>query len=247
MLGVLNIKRLSVRIEQIKVYSDNLNVFKLRLPENSGFSFVSGQFVMVSVPGLVDKNSRPIAKAYSIASSPFEKDVIELCIARFETGALSPLVFKSKAGDELIVTGPYGIFSLKKPVAPGTVFIAGGTGISPLMSMIRYLYNSSHKEKLWLFYSISEPMQFLFKDELLRYQKSNGLKIVVSTNSPDSSWQWEKGRVTETFPKYIDQLADLPKETRQFYVCGPPVMVADTAKMLLEFGFKKENIHKEQW
>jgi len=246
---MLDIKKLSARIESVDTYSGNLKVFRLRLPEDSSFSFVPGQFVMVSIPGLVDKNGRPVAKSYSIASSPSETGAIEMCIAKFETGALSPLLFKAKTSDEVIITGPYGVFKLKSPVAPGTVFIAGGTGLAPLMSMIRYLYNSGHKEKLWLFYSVGEPSLFLFKDELMRYQKSNGLKLVVSTSNPNSDWQWEKGRASDTFPKYLQQLNgdEVPKELRQFYVCGPPVMVKDTITMLEQLGFRKENIHKEQW
>lgn len=247
MLDMLNIKKLSATIERIDTYSESLRVFRLSLPENSGFSFVPGQFVMLAVPGLKDKNGRQVAKAYSIASSPSEKDIIEFSIARFETGVLSPAIFKAKVGDELGVTGPYGIFNLKTSAAPGIVFIAGGTGLAPLMSMTRSLYNDGYPGRLWLFYSVSEPSQFLFKEELLNYQKNNGLKLIVSASKPNSEWQWESGRVTETFPKYLDQLADLPKETLQFYVCGPPVMVADTVKMLLDFGFRKENIHREQW
>ena len=247
MLDILNIKKLPVKIESEESYTENLRVLRMRLPENSGFSFVPGQFVMLSVPGLTDKNGRPVAKSYSIASSPLDSGIVELCIVKYESGMLSPHVFKAQIGDELTITGPYGIFQLKRPVAPGTVFVAGGTGIAPLISMIRFLYKEGYKDKLWLFYSVSEPSMFLFKDELLGYQKNNGLRLVVSTSSNDSDWQWDKGRVTDTLPRYVSQLNGASKELQQFYVCGSPVMVADTVKMLVELGFKKENIHKEQW
>ncbi len=243
---MLNIKQLVVKIEGIKAYSDVLRVFRMRLPENSGFSFAPGQFVMLSLPGLVDSNGRKIAKSYSIASSPNEKDVVELCVARYPTGALSEPLFRKKVGDGAIITGPYGMFQMKKPVQKGTIFIAGGTGLAPLMSMLRLLYAEGYEEKLWLFYSVSEPGMFLFKDELLGYSKSNDLQLVASTSSHNSEWQWENGRVTDTFPKYVSKL-DVPKELQQFYACGPPIMVADTIKMLEQLGFRKENIHKEQW
>lgn len=247
---MLSIKQLSANIESIKAYSDRLRVFSLRLPPNEDFSFVPGQFVMLSLPGLVDSNGRRIAKAYSIASSPSEQGIIELCIVNYPTGALSTPLFKLKAGDEVIVTGPYGMFQLKKPVENGTVFIAGGTGLAPLISMLRSLYAEGCKEKLWLFYSVSEPKLFMFKEELLGYQKTGSLQLVISTsnhNNPD--WKWEKGRVTETFPKHLQQLLPdgIPNESRQFYICGPPLMVTDTVKMLEQLGFKKENTRKEQW
>lgn len=246
---MLNIKQLPTRIERIDTYSENLKVFRLKLPENSGLSFAPGQFVMVSLPGLVDRNGRKIAKAYSIASSQAEKGHVELCIALYPKGALSTVIFKAKTGDEVVITGPYGLFSMAKPVKPGTVFIAGGTGLAPLMSMLRSLFAEGSNHQLWLFYSISEPQLFMFKDELLSYRSSHGLKLVVSTSNHNSDWQWDKGRVTDTFPKYLQQLQqdNIPSEARQFYICGPPVMVADTARMLEQLGFKKENMHKEQW
>ncbi|MBI3036342.1 FAD-dependent oxidoreductase [Candidatus Woesearchaeota archaeon] len=244
-----NIKELTTKIENIITYSENLRVLRLRLPEGSGFSFVPGQFVMVSLPGLADANGRKIAKAYSIASSPSQSGILELCIVSYPAGALSPKVFQKNIGDEVVVTGPYGVFQLKQPVHPGTVFMAGGTGLAPLISMLRSLYAEGYKEKLWLFYSASEPKLFLFREEILGYAKHNNLQLVVSTSNGNSEWVWEKGRVTETFPKHLQQLQQdgVPNEERQFYICGPPLMVTDTVKMLLELGFKKENIHKEQW
>ncbi|MEK6837909.1 MAG: FAD-dependent oxidoreductase [Nanoarchaeota archaeon] len=246
---MLNIKEAVTKIADIRTYSENLRVFRLTLPEGSGFSFVPGQFVMVSLPGLADANGRKIAKAYSIASSPTENEHLELCIVRYPTGALSPSLFKSDIGAEVIIIGPYGLFNLKKPIQAGTVFIAGGTGIAPLMSMLRSLYTEGCKEPLWLFYSVSEPQLFLFKEELLGFAKNKNLQLVVSTSNTDSDWQWEKGRVTDTFPKYAKQLQldGVSNNSRQFYICGPPVMVTDSVKMLEQLGFKKENIHKEQW
>ncbi|MEK6854243.1 MAG: FAD-binding oxidoreductase, partial [Nanoarchaeota archaeon] len=73
---MLNIKEAVTKIADIRTYSENLRVFRLTLPEGSGFSFVPGQFVMVSLPGLADANGRKIAKAYSIASSPSQKGIL---------------------------------------------------------------------------------------------------------------------------------------------------------------------------
>lgn len=240
---MLSIKQLAANIEGIKIYSGNLRVFRLKLSQGEDFSFVPGQFVMLSLPGLVDSNGRKIAKAYSIASSPSESGILELCVANYPAGAMSPKLFKKDVGDEVIVTGPYGMFQLKKPVQKGTAFIAGGTGLAPLMSMLRSLYAEGYPEELWLFYSVSEPRLFMFKDELLSYGKNNNLKLVVSTSNPGSSWSFEKGRVTETFPKFAEGIS---KEA-QFYICGPPEMVKDTTAMLEQLGFRKEKIHKEQW
>ncbi|MBI2143761.1 hypothetical protein HYU17_01250 [Candidatus Woesearchaeota archaeon] len=234
-------------IEHITSYSEDLKLFRLRLPENSSFSFVPGQFVMVSLPGLLDRNGRRIARAYSIASPPSETSFVELCMVRHPGGAFSPVMFKAKASDEVIVAGPYGTFAGKSAISEGSVLIAGGTGIAPLMCMLRSYYSAGGAARLWLFYSMSTPEEFAFKDELLGYAKSNSLRLVVSTSNPNSGWQWDKGRVTATFPNRMGELNGIPKESRKFFICGPPEMVSDTVRMLLELGFRKENIHKEQW
>lgn len=238
---MLNVRELKAPIEEIRKYSENLWVFRFGV-SGSALGFVPGQFVMLSIPGLADKNGRKIAKAYSISSSPGQP-FVELCIVHYQNGALSPTLFGKKVGDVVTLTGPYGVFKLNEPVKPGTVFIAGGTGLAPLICMLRYLYGSGCREPLWLFYSVSEPGLFLFRDELLGYGKSNNLRLVASTSRPDADWQFEKGRVTETFQKYA---AEIPKDS-QFYLCGPPLMVTDTVKMLEQLGYKKENVHKEQW
>ena len=237
---MLNIREVKARIESMQDYSGSLRVFRLRLADD--FSFAPGQFVMLSIPGLVDSNGRKIAKAYSISSSPDEK-TLELCIVHYQNGALSPTLFKMPAGSEVTVTGTYGLFVLKEPVPLGAVFIAGGTGLAPILSMLRFLYSKGFKGKLWLFYSMSEPRLFLFRDELLGYQKNNGLQLVASTSNPGANWLFEKGRVTDAFPGHA---AKIPKDSG-FYLCGPPAMVIDTVKMLEELGYKKENIHREQW
>lgn len=246
---MLGVKELTTRIEKITAYSENLKVFKLRLLDGAALSFIPGQFVMVSLPGLADANGRKIAKAYSIASSPSQTGILELCIAGYPAGALSPKLFQKNVGDEVVVTGPYGVFQLKQPILPGTVFIAGGTGLAPLIGMLRSLYGGGYNEKLWLFYSVGEPKLFLFREELLSYKKNSNLQLVMSTSNNNSDWLWEKGRVTDTFPRYLRQLQldGVPNESRQFYICGPPLMVTDTVKVLEQLGFKKENIHKEQW
>ncbi len=230
------------KIESMRDYSESLRVFRLKLADES-FSFAPGQFVMLSIPGLADSNGRKISKAYSIASSPHEKGFLELCIAHYPNGALSIPLFRLPVGSEVVVTGPYGMFRLKKPVYPGTAFIAGGTGLAPIISMLRYLYGTGYHEPLWLFYSMSEPELFMFRDELLGCQKNNSLKLVASTSKPDSGWRFEKGRVTDTFSRHA---ASIPKDSR-FYLCGPPMMVADTVIMLEQLGYKKEKIHMEKW
>ncbi len=246
---MLNIKEVRAMIHDITKYSESVWAFRFRLPDGESFPFTPGQFVMLSLPGHSDANGRKISKAYSIASAPDKSGIVELCIVKYPTGALSPFLFSKAIGEEVVLTGPYGVFAVKKPVLSGTIFIAGGTGLAPLMSILRSIYSEGYSEKLWLFYSIGSPQLFLFREELLGYSANSNLNVIASTSNPDASWAFENGRVTDCFPKFLPELQKdgIQNESRQFYICGPPLMVTDTVKMLEEFGFKRENIHMEKW
>ncbi len=235
------VKEAKAQISEIIKYSENLWVFRFNL-KGSELNFVPGQFVMLSIPGLVDANGQKVSRAYSISSAP-EQDYVELCIVRHRDGSLSPTLFKLKAGDEAILSGPFGKFLMKKPVKPQTVFIAGGTGIAPIISMLRHLYLKGFNEPLWLFYSVGQPELLLFREELLAYRENNKLKLVISTSKPNPGWKWEKGRVTDTFPTFAPEIS----KKASFYICGPPQMVPDVILMLEELGFKKELVYREQW
>ena len=242
---MLGIKELVAKLEGVTKYTGDVCVFRLKLAEP--FPFQPGQFVMVSLPNHQDANGRKISKAYSIASA--QNGILELCIVMYPGGALSPFLFAKNIGDEVIITGPYGMFTMRKPVVPGTVFIGGGTGLAPLMSMLRSLYNEGYAEKLWLFYSMGSPQLFLFREELLSFSAKKNLQLIASTSIADGIWNFEKGRVTDTFPRFLPQLKQdgIPNASRQFYICGPPLLVTDTVRMLEELGFRKENIHMEKW
>jgi ferredoxin-NADP reductase len=229
------------RIEKIVSCSDTVKIFRLKFSDDN-FSFLPGQFVMMSIPGFVDDNKNPIKRAYSIASSPLENGVLELCISLNPEGRLTPRLFMAKIGDELTISGPFGKFVLESPVNPGIIFIAGGTGIAATISMLRFTYANTKTENLLLFYSVKNPGSFPYKEELLDFQKQ-GLKLVISTSHPDQKWEFETGRITVTFPKYA---REIEKDT-QFYLCGSRAMVEDVIIMLEHEGFKKENVHKEEW
>ena len=228
----------SARILHIESASPRIKVFTLSAPES--FSFESGQFVIASIPGFSNENGIPIARSYSIASSPAQKGSIELCISLAEEGKFSTKIHSLKTGDEVGIKGPYGRFSLKKPVADDTIFIAGGTGIAPIMSMLRTAYSEGRQMPLKLFYGVRNSSEFLYRHELATYSQ-NGLKLVAALNENEHDWSGEVGVISEALSRHIIL------SNAQVYICGPPQMVSATIAKLKDLGFEDGQISREQW
>ena len=231
-------QRFDTKIASVTKASPRVKIFKIEMPD--GFDFVPGQFVKVSVPGFENENGLPIKRPYSIASSPLKKGHIELCISMVISGKLSGRMSQMHRGDDVTIEGPCGKFGLAKPVPEKSVFIAGGTGISPLISMLRTLYLENYSKPLRLYYGIRSEKEFLYREELESYGKNNLLELTVVA-SEDNDWSGEKGHVSDIVGKHLS-LQQTP-----VYVCGPPVMVRATEEKLKEKGFEDEQLMKEQW
>ncbi|MBI3052297.1 hypothetical protein HYY74_07655 [Candidatus Woesearchaeota archaeon] len=211
----------------------------LRFARPASFDFKPGQFITASIEGLKGPHGETVKRSYSIASSPHDKDYIELCVARAETGLFSNALHKHKHGEEVIITGPYGVFQLREPVHPNTTFVAGGSGIAPIRSMIR---THMHRgEKTNLFYGFRSPEEFIYRKELTQLAAKGKIKLFLTIDKPAKGWKDEVGYVSELPAKHANY------EKTDAYICGPPAMVTATIKALTELGFDQKRIYREQW
>ncbi|MBI2575030.1 oxidoreductase [Candidatus Woesearchaeota archaeon] len=220
-----------------------VNLFRLERPK--GFSFVPGQFLMASIDGLYGREGALVKRSYSIASSPLDKDYLELCITRADNGLFSVAMHELDTGDVVNISGPYGVFSLKLPVPENATFIAGGSGIAPIRSMLRTLCSSpapnAAPNGLRLFYGFRTPHEFIYRDELQGYAKKKKLVLHTTIDAPADNWGGDVGFVPEILPKYSDYAKS------DAYICGPPVMVPAAIKVLSGLGFDGKRIYREQW
>jgi ferredoxin-NADP reductase len=207
------------------------------------FTFDSGQFIMIRMP---DEKGQKQARAFSIASPPHQAPEFQLCIRVHEGGAVTPKVAKLKIGSIVEFQGPLGKFGIKKPLDKNTVFIAGGTGISPMRSMVESLLHEETKTKVMLFYSFRDPTDFLFRKELeslpAKYPNFKLCATVTGKEVPQEAWKGCRGRVTE----HLKDKVKNPKDT-SFYLCGPKEFVEATIAKIQEIGVDKSKIFIEEW
>ncbi len=200
----------------------------LSAPELKDLKFRPGQWVGIVSNEFTD-GTKPVRKAFSIASSP-DEEFLELCIARGKN--LSAHLQDLVKGVKLFVDGPYGVFWLKP--AEKYLFIAGGTGIAPLRPMIKQALKEG-KEVVLLF-SFKTAADFIYHKEL---ESLKGLTLVPTITQHDSHWNGEQGRIQTILHKYW-------KPGFSCYICGPTSMVEEVQKKLHELGQTKD-IFVEKW
>jgi 2-polyprenylphenol hydroxylase and related flavodoxin oxidoreductases len=202
------------------------------------FTFAAGQAVLV---GLANGSVR---RPYSIASAPSrlrEDESLELLV-QIDGSAEDPHLECAVPGTLVSIEGPFGSFCLPAPVAESRVlFVAGGTGIAPLRSMLQEVLEGHPAIRPTLIYSARGPEEFAFLDEWTRLASEGRLDLYLTvTRSGVSDWSGSRGRIDD---KVIASVVPAP-DTRCF-VCGPPAMVSDTVRWLRAAGVPDNRIQSE--
>jgi ferredoxin-NADP reductase len=212
---------------------------RFRLPSGKHMKFKAGQFVQIFVP----QPDKPRRTSYSIASSPEHDDFFELCVTHVEGGKSSTYLHQLKVGDKVTVMGPLGKFSYPVPLEREPVFIATGSGIAPLRSMIYDLLHKNFPKNIHLIYGNRFDDDIIYKsewDELSAEHKN--FKVTHTLSKPTDKWKGEKGYVGEKIEKAIPD----PK-SKDYFICGLSNMINDVQAKLLSLGVPKEQIHYEKY
>lgn len=221
-------------------------VFECALPPSVSFPYISGQFGMISHPDvklLANPNMLKWA-SYSISSSPEQKGHLEFCIGDGSPTGVSHKLMHLKQGDEISIRGAFGKFLLDES-APEYVFLATGTGIAPLISMVRTLLSKGKTIPITLYFGFRFPAQYMYKEELEHLQqKHSNFKVHVIASRPDDSWKHAKGHVQDALGHYTSP----NKAQAKVYICGKP----EIAEELVHFcnntvKFTPENVIIEKW
>ena len=196
-----------------------------------------GQFAILS---LLRKGEKPEMHPFTVASSPTSGD---LAVSIKAVGDFTSTVKDASPGDQAIISVPYGTFSFLVHDAPNLVFIAGGIGITPFMSMLRYMVDKKIKRNVLLLWGNKTEQDIAFKDELDHMVKVLPALHVVHVLSGQPEWKGEKGYVDESvLRKYL-----VGFDNPQFFVCGPPVMMDKVIKVIRQLGAPKDRIHFERF
>ena len=184
---------------------------------------------------------------YSIASAPEDTEkggFIEFLIKVDSDEQWGEKFPPLRRGARLVVKGPFGQFTFPaRPSEEHFLFIAGGTGIAPMRSMIRHARATGHRGRISVLYSARTPQDFAYRGELRGMARRGEVRLVLTaTRGPDERWRGERGRITSA---QLDVLLDDPATL--CFVCGPAAMVDDVPRMLGELGVDRGRIRIEEW
>lgn len=225
-------------LEKIFSLTTTVKTFRFRFPAGKWVPFKAGQFCMVHVP----KEGKVLKKPYSICSAPFEKGYLDLCVKLVEGGYTTNWFWGLKEGDEVKMTIPYGGFLIEEPIDYDFVFVATGTGITPLRSMIKTLLHEGCLRKISLIFGVRHENEILYLEEFSRLQKDHKNFSFIPTVSRPKAWTGEVGYVQEKLKKFVTD----PKGNR-IYVCGLVPMIEAVQQAAHEIGFDKKSVHFEKY
>jgi predicted ferric reductase len=204
---------------------------------NRLFRYRPGQFMFLT---LLRKGRRTEEHPFTISSSPTQHGLITATIK--ESGDFTRTIGETKPGDTALVQAPFGRYSFLHHEPKRFLFIAGGVGITPIRSMLRYLRDTGDGRPATVIYANRTERDIIFRDELDTMPEHMNIVHVLSDPAPD--WQGERGYVTEEIIKRHagDTLAEA-----HVYLCGPPPMMTMVIRILRSMGVHPSRIHYERF
>ncbi|MCD4781211.1 MAG: NADH:ubiquinone reductase (Na(+)-transporting) subunit F [Candidatus Omnitrophica bacterium] len=203
---------------------------------------------------LFSENEEDVSRAYSMANYPQEKGQLKLNVRiatpppkniSLPTGIASSYIYGLKPGDDVVLSGPYGEFFIKE-TKQEMIYIGGGAGMAPLRSHLFYLLKTlkTTDRKISFWYGARSQKEIFYADEFRRLEKefSNfSFCIALSAPLPEDNWKGPQGFIHQVvFDQYLKAHAD--PEDIEYYLCGPPLMLAAVRNMLDNLGVPEEMI-----
>lgn len=284
--SVMGIKKWECTVVSNRNISTFLKEFVVKLPEGENLKFKSGGYIQIDVPALdvdfkdmiIDEkykgdwekmkmfdlkmhNPEPTYRAYSMANSPAEGNIIMLNIriatppfdraagafAPVNPGICSSFIFSRKPGDKVTISGPYGEFFLRE-TNNEMMFIGGGAGMAPMRSHIFNLFHTIHTDrKVTFWYGARALQEAPYVDEFNKIQEENpNFHWTLALDRPDpvadaAGVAYKPGFVHQViFENYLKNHEN--PEDIEYYLCGPPMMIQAVTKMLYDLGVPDENV-----
>lgn len=209
--------------------------------------YLPGQFFYFTLPKLLYHDPRGATRHFTLSSSSTEGATIRFTTKMRKDSGYKKTLGELEIGSHIAGEGPNGTFILDENEPGPHVFLAGGIGITPFRSMIKYAYDKGLKEQLHLIYANSTPEEIAFKkefDELAK--KMSNFDVDYTISRPDGSlirWKGLTGRIDEKMITHLTSHLSSPT----FWICGPPAMVDAMEKTLGKLKVTSDKVRSEKF
>ncbi|HVS25867.1 MAG TPA: FAD-dependent oxidoreductase [Burkholderiales bacterium] len=211
----------------------------------SGFRHQAGQSLMMTLINPPETDSEGDGRTFTIASAPHESDLI--IATRMRDTAFKRVLKSASIGTTVKIDGPNGEMVLHDDPARPAVFLAGGIGITPFLSMARRAAKERLPHRLYLFYSNRRSEDAAFMDELQKMEQVNpNYRLIATMTEPEKSsapWSGETGFMRrDMLERHLPDLA-----SPFYYFAGPPAMTMAMQKMLEDIGVAEAAMRSEEF
>jgi len=212
----------------------------LRLIEPEWIKFFPGQYLDITIPGT------DVVRSFSMANtSSREGGLMEFVIKVYPDGHFSRFLAEKVAeGDRLDITGPFGVFTLREG-DNDLVFVGGGAGMAPILSLLRSMAERGLDRKATFFYGARTKKDLCFEAELRELEERlPDFRYVPALSEPgdDDGWDGETGLITDVMKRHASDLSGA-----HAYVCGPPPMVEAALPLLATLGVEEKRIYYDKF
>ncbi len=224
--------------EVAEVIAERGNTWSLNLKPvgHAGRKFRAGQVAWLSIghsPFLIEEHP------FSYASSDEDSEMVGFAIK--ELGDFTATIGSLKPGTRVYIDGPYGMFDLDKHPDRNYIFIAGGIGSAPIMSMLRTLADRNDQRQLQFFYGNPNYESIIFREELESLQECLNLDVIHVLDSPEEAWEGERGYITlDVLKRHLM----CEHQRCSYFICGPLPMIESVERCLMQLAVSRQDMHE---
>jgi cytochrome-b5 reductase len=224
------------RITAIDVATHDTKTFRFALPENATLDMLPGDHLFVHATA----NGKAVKRPYTPSSLPGTVGSFTLTVKRYEAGIVSKHIHDQKIGDTVLMSGPNAGGHWVDGMAKKVGFVAGGTGITPMIAIIRWILAKGLDVELFLIFSNKTEADIIFRKEWERdVRKHTNFHCYHVLEQPPTGWTQGVGRITADILR-----AQLPPPGPGtiVFLCGPPPMVEALEETLRTLGYSEEAV-----
>ncbi len=241
---LFNVRQFQASVESITPLTSVIKQVRLRIPEEEEVNFKAGQYMQFKAPEY-EGNDEEVYRAYSISSSPLEKDHIEFIIGYVPDGIATTYIHKHlKEDDEVTINGPYGDFYYQDNDRE-MIMVAAGTGMAPILSLLKFMESKDIKRKARFYYGAKTEDDLFFLDYFKELEdKLYDFKFIpcLSRVGEEDGWTGFRGRVNNAIDEFLED-----GDNKEAYLCGNEPMINSVKKSLTSKGLPEELIYYDEF
>ncbi len=238
----LPIQEFTAEVVANEPVTSDMRYLTVRLTNAVMIKFFPGQYVDIEIPGTDQTRSFSMAN-----TSARESGQLEFIIKVYPDGLFSHFLdTKLKVGDQLNLTGPYGVFTLRDAPDARLVFVGGGAGMAPILCLLRSMAERGIDRRAVYYYGARRRGDLCFEDELRALEQAlpdfRYVPALSEATGPEEEWDGETGLITDVVARREGNLRDA-----HAYVCGPPPMVEAAVPLLTRLGVQEKHVYFDKF